>query len=669
MMATAPDTDDAQALAAEKVAVARYLTDLVDRSFGTTKTNALVSLLGVADRLNGALDRVSELIAGTIRGYIEYEPLPEPQLLSAFKVALEAEQGSDRPLTDQLLHDERFWEEPDRVSAVAEALPKLDPRRRRETRQRLGRAVETGSPDVLLGPLRTLPLADAEALLNESEGISPALVGELRRLVDEDAAENATSILASLHGAVGDREDDALNLRINLERLELEVSREPVYADARTRAEGLRSSGKTTDALARHALVALTQSPPDDWQFWGRHAPRVIDDGNMQIAVAAVRHILSALPNASSQAQKAAVRIASLLANSTSDIDDESAEILVTEVQSILGQNMWWADEESLARQAGIHTIARALARLEQVRHPIFDALFADLERAFPEPASPWTDSGSMGVSIFGSKLPAEYRERVVERLQSDQSLESIAARIGLLANLDAAPEKAAAEIIDEDIERLAGTDTTLAQAALASWIALSPPPDRLAAAISHLGHRRVRRVTEALAAWSADQSVQDRTKAVEALTEHVALPDRWIAAIATHELKDHALIAELFAEIKSASRAGKRRLLARRLLALAPKTPKGQRAAADVIKWLLDSPPKVNFEIAQIPIETLGSGHRSGERLAKAFERAAERHDETISKPVAERLESVGVHLHKKAVSKSAWSRLKALRKRVTGG
>jgi hypothetical protein len=271
------------------------------------------------------------------------------------------------------------------------------------------------------------------------------------------------------------------------------------------------------------------------------------------------------------------------------------------------------------------------------------------------------------GIALLGGQLPADQRHRLLQVLVEHPGIESLAARLAMLKMISATKsEIERANITNDEILEAARTDSEAGQSAVADWLSLLPSPEEVLDALRELGRRRPRRVLDALATWSGRKAVGDRSTLVKGLIDQVPGPNRFIRPIASNELDDRALVSELGNEIRQASRAGIRRALANRLNVLAPKTPAGQREVAGILIWLLKSPPKVNFEIAQVPIEALGASHRSGERLARAYEEAADRHDETISKPVAERLEAVGVHLHKKAVSKSAWSRLKAIRKGI---
>jgi hypothetical protein len=474
--------------------------------------------------------------------------------------------------------------------------------------------------------------------------------------------------LTSIYEGVLDRAEGTPDLLVRVEGLALQVEREPIYSEVRRRAPVIRSRVTQGAELVRHSLIALAQSPSNDWEFWAGELGSESGDWAPELVVKALSQMLRLLPTATEEARQIGQKIATQFGSVGNHFDDEEVNELVNELDSILAQNTWWIDSESLSIQVGVHDFGLALTRLEQLREPINQALRADVERGFPSPPNVWREEAASGISILGSKLPADPRQDLLDRLQGDPSLEALAARISLLARLGPKGVSAEREFDENQIELLAGADSPLAQTALADWITLMPSATELARAISHLRSRRPRQVLQATQDWSVNQSVAERTIAVQHLSGQV-FSDRWISAISEQELDDDAVIPPLFEEIKSASRAGKRRLMVRRLLALAPKTPRGQRTVADIIEWLLESPPKVNFEIAQIPIEALGDNHRSGERLSKAFEDAADRHDETISRPVAARLEAVGIRLHKRAVSKSAWTKLKELRKRVGGG
>jgi hypothetical protein len=67
---------------------------------------------------------------------------------------------------------------------------------------------------------------------------------------------------------------------------------------------------------------------------------------------------------------------------------------------------------------------------------------------------------------------------------------------------------------------------------------------------------------------------------------------------------------------------------LARQAAAIAPATPSGQRALADLIVWLLDRSrkrwPAVDVDVAVAALHGLGDRHGSKRRLEAGFNKAA---------------------------------------------
>ncbi len=627
----------------EQCRAIQLLASIMPDSVGRQRANELAVLLATTERLH-AQDELAEqaarAAARALHLYLAESELDDQQLLGALAIAIAA---GDEPLIAKLFGDDRLLIDGERVQAVAELYDRL-PSGPRTTVVRSVAGQLAGTPSVLVEPMRTLPEDDAVDLYDAKE---------IRSAVDAavDVGDEQASVLVSgLVVAPLPRDGEAYpaQLRAVLDHL-VGLASTIVYAVFQAHSAEIREGLSDDACFNRYILELWSQAGPADWDSW-RQALAEPSQSPRALVSAVLVTLFEGYAGAPADEQK---RVPSyvevLLAHLGADNESgsEQGEDVFAPVLAALTSALdpaWWSTVADRESRQTLFEAARVFASGQPATAPEIDELLAgDVQRAL-EQGGAALDQVLGDLRELARGFPRQLLERLSQALLSldiGPTLErpegidanrvlrarAVLARFAAGAGADA--DQAPFAIHTAEVREAIKSAGDTGDAAVAAWLSLQPSAAAVGSVFAAGGFRSTGPIRAALVDWGPTVTRKQRTKLLERLLQADSETSSLIAALARGEFEPAVVIRAIGPLIKDPrSNKDQRMRLARQAAAIAPATPSGQRALADLIVWLLDRSrkrwPAVDIEVAVAALRGLGDRHDSKRRLEAGFNKAA---------------------------------------------
>lgn len=654
----------------DRIAVAQVLADMVDQEFGEERRNVLTALMGVVGLLGDEVDPIAGRVADSIRSFQEADDLGEDHLLGALRVAVRAD-GTEA-LTQGIAADDRLYADPENTKATMMLADKLPDGALKLVQAQVAEAIDE-HPEVLSEPLRKLPLASCDALLQVPE-VRKAIQARYTRLSTASAGE-ADAYIEELYSAATAREDPEQILR-TLQWLLLNFG--TGYTVVRAHAEQVMSGMSKGPSRDSHALRGMSRGDPADWPFWGGY----LSDGSPTLEWR--RAIVSSLFGQIIQhaSEPGTGEVAAGLAAFATDLNDEQVEEVATILETQLNQTAWWNDEPSLDLQREVHQVARELspATTPALHTAVSETLAADVLRATQPTAISGvvgavvpisTAPGLVGVGQLGIALPGADVVALGEQVRGllptgDGTVDTQAVRTLLVLARAARQQGTEVDLGSEETLLDAITQSGVARNELgALWLSLDPEPGLVVRLATQVGASPTTLMRTGLAEWANRCKTGERTAALAKLLEDAPQLDAYIEPISRHGVDDAALTQDAATRLYAATRADQRQTYVDFIRALVPSDPVAQRTVADIMVSLLQSDTKVDFDLALRAADALGNQHRSADRLREALDGATSRKNFKIPPGRAEALARAGIKPKHRSLSESAQDGWKSIKSR----
>ena len=630
---------------AEQGKAIQLLASIMPDAVGRQRANELVVLLDTAERLvaRDELQQHAALAAGrALHLYLAESELDEEQLLGALMVAITAR---DESLIAKIFADDRLLIDDDRVQSVAALFDRLPSGPRAVVAQRVAEQLAQ-TPSVLVEPMRRLPEEDAVQLYAS---------GQLRQAVElsvQTADESSSVLVTGLveSGLPVDGVTYPAQLRAVLDHL-IELRSAIVYPVMRAHLAEIREGVRDDARFNRYVLTLWSQASGDDWERWCEALLQPTPNERVLVPAVLVA-LFEGYAGAPSDAQERVPEYVRLLLghlgwpHKPDSPSGDTAEILAPVLAALEDalRPAWWNDVLDRESRQRLFESAGHLAMTQPLEAPAIDKLLeGDLLRALQQSGAALDQVlGDLRVLARGLSLRSLKRltEALLsldlaptpERPEGTDSMRVLTARAALarFASIEGGdPGVAPFAIPTSEVRDAMKTATDEGDAAVVAWLRLEPSAPAVGTVLAASAHRSSRPVRTALEGWGKAVTRKQRTKLIERLLRGDRETSHLIAALARGEFEEAPLIRAIGPLIKDPrSNRDERMRLARQAAALAPTTPSGQRALADLIVWLLDRRrkrwPAVDVEVALAALHGLGDRHASKRRLEAGFDNAA---------------------------------------------
>ncbi len=623
--------------------VVLILASLVPQNFGRQQAGVVRSLFFCAEMLDARQIEVTVAIADALARFAaDRQELEEGELILALNVALDAGRTA---LVSQLWADDRLLDNPERVAAVASEYHRLPDSSRRSVVASVTEAFESDE-EVLFTPLHALPEDDAVDLLKSTfaKTIGAALESEL-----EGASEVAERLFWSL-----DDPEPRTRLLAYAEALLLNLDNADAYAVVRERAQGVLSLPRNHQFAARHALQALAQATPDDWDFWlalAKSAPAPDTVSLVKTASKALASVFEKFAAASEIEQVGAHDVVDGIIEVAPLTDDESAATTIADsITAATASAAWAVDAAGGLREANLHLAAWGVCRADHLRERVTAALADDLERAAVAPTSNALSVAHVTMLAPTHVIVSTARSLVAgPNTAADELLEAQLLLAGTIA------VRGDTEAFSDDVFSFAPAEVmTLAanDRPVRDWLSTKPPIADVISAAQGVRKTASASLIRVFAGWAEAQSIADRTRLVLALIDTEVVIETWLNAFATLELDDAAIVDRIVELERQALRHEQRGRLADDLRALHPSSAPAQSRAAEFIIALLKRHTAGDFDTALRTISAVGNGHKAKRRLGDALREASDALKKQIPAKYAGDLDNIGIRLAQKYIA-----------------
>lgn len=632
---------------AELRAAARLLASMIQQdSVRTERENVVTVLMHVVEslavELGDSLREVADALKEYLRSGLE---LKEGHLVTAFQIALQAEQTGDKPLRESVFRDERMLDDSDRLRAVASLLPRLGAKETEAVFDRIGERFGD-DPEVLTQPLEQLPEPNARELFGKTEETVWRVISEL----DEEAAVAIADKMYAAAEARGVEQNTIFGL-VHSQALK----HANTYISAREHQDRATAVYLGYEVATEHALLGLEHAESEDWDYW----KKILDldpspASGQNTAIAALASIFSKFRTANADEQRLAEALVLRIVQTSEPFTVEALQNTTIEavVENALGSQEWWTSLEAREEQERLHAIARVLcSESSAVSALIEPMLFSDIERCFE---SEFTPELIVGVGTLGAGLPSVAPDDLAQRVQSAaDSYPSAVVRARL--ELARAAKRASREVGGDSILKVTRNEVRASidsdgSTILDLWLALEPPSDEVLALAKELPYKTS--VFGSFVAWAISIDIEERTTFLAGLIDETHDASGWIKGIQTAPLDEPRLVTKLAELVRRASRTQSREVPIRSLLALRPESAQAQRLAAGIVVHLLDLHKHGDFKTALRALPAIGTGHQSARRLKKALRSCCEATNRKVPSRSISVLANAGIDLPKKYLS-----------------
>ena len=623
----------------------QLLASIMPDAVGRQRANELAVLLDTAERLveRDELRRHAALAAArALHLYLAESELDDEQLLGALMIAIAA---ADEPLIAKLFADDRLLIDDDRSRSVAKLYHRLPSGPRAAVAHRVAEHLGQ-TPSVLVEPMRTLPEEDALQLYSTDQ---------LRQAVElcvQAADESSTMLVTGLIESAlpVDGVTYPAQLRAVLDHL-IELRSAIVCQVMRAHLAEIREGVSDDACFNRYVLTIWSQVGGEDWEHWCEALLGPTPSDRILVPAVLVA-LFEGYANAPADEQERVpeyfrVLLGHLGRSYELEPSQGEEEDILTPVLAALEDALnpaWWSSVPDRESRQWLFESARHLASTQPPQAPDIDKLLADdLQRALQQSGAALEQVlGDLRVLARGLSLRA--LERLTEALlsldlgptperpegtDSNRVLTARAALAHFATGEGGDPGVAPFAIPTAEVRDAIKAATEAGDAAVVAWLRLEPSAPAVGTVLAAGAYRSSRPIPTALEGWGKAATRKQRTKLIERLLCDDRETSPLIAALARGEFEEPSLIRSIGPLIKNPrSNKDQRMRLARQAAAIAPTTPSGQRALADLIVWLLDRRrkrwPAVDVEVALAALHGLGDRHGSKRRLEAGFDKAA---------------------------------------------